>query len=188
MLKINLFFELLVLAVLFVGCSATTEIPSGYLKNPREMETMTNGCWIYINQNVKNNGALTGEISGELIAAETDTFFILTRTALVSIPVNEIKNAKLMLFKDQTGKYVLATVLGLVPNVAGALINGEGAYLAMGIPFAIVGSITAVIEIPANKMVYPGKIQISDFHKFARFPQGRPVGIRLDELTLYNTK
>ena len=187
MSKISLFFELVVLAVLSVGCNSTTEIPSGYLKNPRDIETMTTGFWIYINQNDKNNGVLTGEISGELIAAEPDTFFILTRNTLVSIPVNEIKNAKLMLFKDQTGKYILATALGLVPNIAGALINGEAAFLAMGIPFAIIGSVTSAIESTANKLIYPGKIKISDFHKYARFPQGRPVGIKLDALTLNNS-
>jgi len=102
MSKINLFLVLLGLAVLSSGCTATSDIPSGYLKNPREMQTMANGCWIYINQDVRNSGTLAGEISGELIAAETDTFFVLTRNTIAAIPVKEIKNAKLMLFKDQS--------------------------------------------------------------------------------------
>jgi len=150
------------------------------------MQTMANGCWIYINQDVRNNGTLAGEISGELIAAETDTFFVLTRNTIAAIPVKEIKNAKLMLFKDQSWKYLLATALGLIPNFAGALINGDAAFLALGVPFAVIGSVTAGIESSANKMIYPGKIGLNEFGKFSRFPQGRPVGIRLEELTLNN--
>lgn len=182
MLKINHFFLLLVLAVILAECAAPREIPPNYLTNPRTMAKMTNGCWIYVNQGILTEGNLSVEVSGELIAVQNDTFYILTKTSFVVVPANEIKIATMFLFKNQSGNYLLATGLGLLPNIAGIFISNPVSLL--GIPFAIVGITTAAIENSANTLRFPKKNLLNEFNKFARFPQGLPSGVGMKDLTL----
>ncbi len=184
MLKTNYVWTLLFIAVLLIECTVQRDIPSSYLRNPRGMDTMSNGCWININEGIVDQKEVRGNISGELIAVQSDTFYILTRKDFVYIPANEIKTATMFLFKDQSGKYILVTCLGLIPNFAGALINKLPKFLLLGIPFAVVGISTSAIEASANKYIYPIENQLDQFSVFARFPQGVPKGVDVNKLTL----
>ena len=100
------------------------------------------------------------------------------------IPESGIKTALLFLFKDQSNKYLLATGLGLIPNFAGLLVHSEPAFLALGIPFAVVGLVTMAIERSKNRLRYPETNKLKEFQKFSRFPQGIPIGLNLKKLKL----
>jgi hypothetical protein len=184
MLKINHLGLLLVMAVLIAGCATPGSAPLAYRTNPGDMDKMTTGCWIYINQGIKTGSTDSNSISGELITIQQDTFYILTSLKLAAIPAKKIESASLLMFKEQSSRYLLVTGLGLIPNVLGAAINGMSEFLLIGIPFAVVGSITAAIDINANVLQYPGRNSLTEFGHFARFPQGRPSGVNLEELTL----
>lgn len=184
MSKISKFFQLLLVTVLLAGCAVPGEIPSNYLRNPRELSTMANGCWIIINQSVDFSDANKGKTSGELIAVQNNTFYILTQSSLVRVPTAEIITATMYLFKNQTNYYLLVTGLGLLPNVIGAIVYGIPAFLTLGIPFAIVGITTASIECKANELRFPKMNKLDEFGKFSRFPQGIPPGVELEKLTL----
>ena len=182
MLKTNYLYLLIVITVILMECATPRDIPSNYLVNPRNMNIMTHGCWISIDTSITNDEATSSIISGELIAVQNDTFYILTPVVLVAVPAKELRTANLFMFKDQTNKYLLATGIGLIPNVIGVFVGNPVSIL--GIPFAIVGATTALIENSANRLRFPKKNKLNEFNKFARFPQGIPSGVGLNELTL----
>ena len=184
MSKISLYTQLLLLTGLLLGCAVPSEIPTNYLMEPKSISAMPNGCWISINQSNDLTTDIGSKISGELIAVQKDTFYIMSQTSLEVVPAKKITAATLYLFKNQASKYILATGLGLVPNIAGAIAHGMSEFLAIGIPFAIVGIVNASIEVHANELRFPKKNNLDEFGKFARFPQGMPSGVDVKSLTL----
>jgi hypothetical protein len=184
MQKNKSYFQLFILIILFIRCAAPSGVPSNYLVNPKEISNMTTGNWINIEQIVNPTSVAPIQISGELITVQADTFYILTQTSLLKIPKTKITSATLYLFKNQSGKYVVATGIGLLPNIIGAISLGEPGFLALGIPFALVGTITAIIENPSSELRFPKKAKLDEFGKFSRFPEGIPSGVELDSLTL----
>jgi len=175
---------LFILVILLIRCAAPAGVPSNYLVNPKEISSMTTGNWISIDQKANLSSGGASQISGELITVQSDTFYILTQTSLLEIPKDKITSATLYLFKNQSGKYMVATGIGLLPNIIGAISLGEPAFLALGIPFALVGIITAIIENPSGELKFPKKADLNEFAKFSRFPSGIPPEIELDKLTL----
>jgi hypothetical protein len=183
----NSYYPMLILIILLTRCAAPAGVPSNYLVNPKDVSKMTTGCWISINQKVDLKFENFSKISGELITAQTDTFYILTQTSLEKIPKNKIITATMYLFKNQSGKYMTTTGVGLLPNIIGAISIGEPGFLLLGIPFAITGIITAIIENPSSELQFPKKSELKEFAKFSRFPEGVPPGVSLEKLTLLNT-
>ena len=165
------------------GCAVPSGIPKNYLVRPSELSRMHTGCWI-INESVDSEGRNRGEISGELITVQKDTFFIQTRTSLESIPEKEIISATLYLYKNQSNNYIAATWIGVIPNIAGALIQGQPWFLAMAIPYVIVGISNAIIESSSNELRFPKRNSLDEFSKFSRFPQGLPKEVKLKDLYL----
>lgn len=182
MLKINQIWLLLVLASTLTQCATPGDIPSGYLTTPRKMAAMPNGCWVVVEKFSSNNSLPAGRVSGELIAVQRDTLFLLTQIALVPVLTSEIKTADLYLFKNQSNTYLLITGLGLLPNIV-ALFIGSPVFI-FGIPFAITGIVTSAIENNSNTLKFPNKNNLNEFKYFARFPQGIPIGIDIRKLTL----
>ena len=182
--KNNSYYQYLILIILMIRCAAPAGVPSNYLVNPKEISSMTTGNWIRVESNIKLTSVAPSQIFGELITVKTDTFYILTQTSLLEIPKDKIVSATLYLFKNQSGKYMMATGIGLLPNIIGAISLGEPAFLALGIPFAIVGTLTAIIENQSSELRFPKKAKLNEFVKFSRFPEGIPPGIELDKLTL----
>lgn len=171
-----------VVAAALLNCTTPGKIPSGYLVNPRGLDTVTHGRWIFIVKSYKNDPGVPTEISGELIAVQNDTFYVLTPKTVIPVPTEVIRKASLIMFKDQSGKYFIATCLGLVPNIIAAF-TGSAVY-AIGIPFAIVGFGAVLIERSANTLRFPRKVRLSQFNEFARFPQGIPPGVDIRNLSL----
>ena len=182
MLKISQICLLVLLAASLLKCATPGGIPSGYLVNPKGLDTATNGHWIYIDKFDNNSIADKSQVSGELIAIQRDTFFVLTYNGVKPVPTKDMREVTLILFKDQSGKYLVATCIGLIPNVIAAFVGSPVAYF--GIPFAVVGSITAMIENSASTLIFPKRNKLSDFEKFVRFPQGIPSGVNLSNLSL----
>lgn len=182
MLKISQICFLVLVSATLLKCATQGDIPSAYLVNPKGLDTATNGNWIYIEKFENNNIADKGAVSGELIAVQSDTFFVLTQKAFIPVPTKDMREATLTLFKDQSGLYLIATGIGLVPNIIAAFAGSPVFFF--GIPFALVGFSTAMIELPANSLQFPKRNKLSDFYKFARFPQGIPAGVDLNKLSL----
>jgi hypothetical protein len=187
--KINSFSSLFVLFALLSGCYSE-EIPTAYLPRPREVKTQVTGSWVSINYHSPQDRNYSKKISGELIALQTDSIYVLNEFQLFAVDMNTIDTAMLYIFKNQTGKYILTTVIMLVPNIIAAVANKIPEYLIFVIPWAVTGTITSLIEGSGHKdrLTYPKRNSLEDFRKFARFPMGIPPDMKRNELTLLTLK
>jgi hypothetical protein len=183
--KINSFSSLFVLFTLLSGCSSV-EIPATYLPRPRDVKTELTGSWVAIHYHSTQDRNYSKKISGELIAIQTDSIYVLNDIQLFSIDMSMIDTAILYLFKNQTGNYVVATGLLLIPNIVAAFGNSMPEFMVLVIPWAVTGTITSLIESSGHKdrLEYPKRNSLEDFTKFARFPMGIPPEVKRNELIL----
>ena len=153
---------------------------------PRPMDSTTGfkGSWMVISAYNDTHRLAEKSISGELMAIQSDTVYLLTDSALVAVNRNMINSVVLYLFKPQTKTAPLISGLSYLPNVFGAIAINEGAVLLLGVPLLITGAVMSAIESTGSVMRYPGKYQLKAFSKFARFPQGLPPGLDPEKLHL----
>lgn len=90
-----------ILVFLFVlislqGCQ-NKMIPAGYLPRPRDADKVITGSWIDVN-------TATFKISGELIAIQSDSVYVLTDVGFNALHKRTITSAVLYLFTPQGGK------------------------------------------------------------------------------------
>lgn len=187
--KINSFSSLFVLFALLLGCYSE-DIPTAYMPLPGEVKTQVTGSWVSINYHSPQDRNYSKKISGELITFQADSIYVLNELQLFAVDMNAIDTAMLYIFKNQTGKYVLATVIMLMPNIIAAILNQMPEFLILSIPWAVTGTITSIIEGSGHKdkLVYPKQNSLEDFRKFARFPMGIPPDMKRNELTLLTHK
>lgn len=172
--------------ILFLsGCSAS-RIPVSYRFNPGALKREITGCWTEVNLNLKNITNPEKALSGELIAIQSDTMYILTGTGLEGIRTSQIYEAVLYMYGNMSGKFAIVTALLYLPDIVAAMVIGEPAFLALGIPWILTGSILSVAEGSnhSNLLNYPYNCQLQELKKFARFPQGMPRGIDKSRLHL----
>ena len=187
--RINTIIAVFVSVLFLSGCS-TAKIPAGYRFNPRDVKKEITGSWIEINAFQTQVLSPDIKLSGELIAIQSDTVYILTETQLKSVTFNKIFEATLYIYNNQAGKYAVATGSLYFPDILAAIANNMSGFLAIGVPWILAGSIItlSIGNNDSNLLIYPGRNQIEDFKKFARFPQGLPPGIEKDKLHLLVTK
>lgn len=183
--RINYILAIFTCILFLSGCSIA-RIPVSYRFNPRNLNKQISGNWIEITPVLLSEVKL----SGELIAIQSDTVYVLTDKKLSDIPLNKIGEATLYIYYNNAGMYAFATGLLFLPDVIAAMANNIGGFLAIGAPWAVTGSIITYLvgTNNSNLMIYPFKNHIEDFKKFARFPQGMPAGIVKDKLRLVITK
>lgn len=179
------------LLIILAGCQDQM-VPSGYLHRPLQVEKSYTGSWIEVSINADSVPESKIELSGELIAIQSDTVYILTQLNLVPLHRNRINSAILFIFTNQSTAPPLIGGLSYFPNILGALFHSEfsSEFLLLGIPVLTTGIILGLFERGGNSALrYPKKYKIDDFKKFARFPQGLPASVRRDKLhliTLFN--
>lgn len=174
-----------------IGCLAfITEcqdpmIPRTYMPDPSLAAKSIAGSWITVTVQQELPLSPTAEISGELIAIENDTVYLLTRSAYLKIRQSTVSEAILYPFKPQSATAPVIAGLSLLPNMIGAIAMTDPgpAVLLLGIPVAVTATIMGLNEHFGNRMRYPSKYDLKDLGKFARFPQGLPPG--LDPVNLH---
>ena len=184
--RIRILAGILTFLILFGGCQSAL-IPAGYNIGPREVTKSFTGCWIDILSGSGDSAALQINLSGELIALQDDTAYILTEISYAAIPVKNIKSAKLHVFKPQGAIWPVFGLLSFIPNIVGGIANSSfgGGFLLLGIPVAASGILFGLGEIQSNATLkYPDKNSFNEFVKFARFPQGLPSGLEVEKLHL----
>jgi hypothetical protein len=172
--------------ILFLaGCSAS-KIPVSYRYTPRQLKKDVTGNWTEIRLNLKDITGSESVLSGELIAIQSDTIYVLTEHGLKGIHTSEMKETILYMFMDQSWKFAVITGLLYLPDILAAMINSEAGFLVLGIPWILTGTIETMAAGSNNQnlLIYPYKNQLTDLKKFARFPQGMPPGINKSKLHL----
>jgi hypothetical protein len=158
--------------------------PSAYKYNIHDVQRQISGCWTDVK--IISAKSFQGEIfvSGELIAIESDTMYLLSLYKLESICLDSVNEVILRMYQNRAGKFALATSLLFASNIVGAVIHDSGGFLLIGIPGLMTGTIISLIESSKSNLRCSNKYDISDLKKFARFPQGMPQGIDKSRLHL----
>jgi hypothetical protein len=182
--SIRIFF---ISILFFTGCSISN-IPRSYRFNPRDIKKEITGNWIEVKTSSNVIGNPEIEVSGELIAIQSDTVFILTEVQLNGVQISKINKAILYIYNSRAGRYAAVTGLLYLPDIIAAAGYGNLSFLALGLPWLIAGSIIIFSEgSNSNVLIYPNRNRMEDFRKFARFPQGMPQGIIKEKLHLIIT-
>ena len=179
---------LILVTVLFAHCK-TADIPAPYNFKVKEVQNNPFGCWMVITIDSTSTIQNTSSIKGELLAEEIDSTYLLISDGDVRAFKNRtILTAKLYTHKNQSGTYLLTTILLTIPSLIGALAVPEdaGYFLAMAIPVSLVGIFQIASEGSGkgNTLFYPGKNNLADFRPYARYPGGMPEIINYSQLYL----
>ena len=170
--------------LLVSGCNSSL-VPSGYRNNIHDLPYLISGNWTDVK--IKSPGTSSEEIkvSGELIAIQSDTLYLLTTMMLECIYIPDIIESNLRIYSGNPGTYALITGLLYLPDVIAAAANGQAAFLALGLPGLIVGTIVTVNAANNSDILkYPYENNLKDLSDYARFPQGMPPGIERSKLHL----
>jgi hypothetical protein len=160
--------------VLAVAC-AGNPAPSGFLPSPAEAVSDVYGGWI--EAGVMRVGKEDSTIAGELIAARADSVWIFPDGGHVTaLATNAIRNGRLVRYHSDAGAVAGFTVVGILTTVS------NGAFLIITAPLWIItGSVAASSESRAPQRDVP-PLGWADLAAYARFPQGLPPGIDLEEI------
>jgi hypothetical protein len=179
---------LLVFICIIIECGCQNRmIPAGYLQAPKQINKSITGGWVDVSViSDPSNDSIT-MLSGELLAVENDTFHILTAgTELISLNKNRIKSIKLYFFANPN--LSLLGFLGVIPNIVGAISQTDyaGSFLLLGLPICITSLVMAIADYydGNSTLRYPVKDSLSEFSRYARFPQGLPPDLQKAKLHL----
>jgi hypothetical protein len=152
------------------GCFYTTA-PPRWLPRPEEAQREAHGGWMRVEYRVDSSVKV---IEGELIAAATDSVYVLGPDTLVVLPTAAVSKGTLTAYDVGLDKLVMWTILGTLSTAS------HGYFLVLTGPLWILAgtaSAASASKDPRVQSTDPPLIQ-----KFARFPQGLPGD--LDRRTL----
>lgn len=174
------------LCVLLLSACKTAMIPSGYRLPLRDVKKEITGSWIDINKRTRAGPGSADTLSGELIAIQNDTLYVLTSSQLIAIPSENVKNAVLYIFINRSGSFASVTSLVFAPDIIAAIANKLGGFLILGIPWVITGTILSAVESgdKSNLLIYPERDRLIEFRDFSRFPRGIPPEVDKSKLHL----
>jgi hypothetical protein len=148
------------------GCSFHTTAPKGWLPTAVEAQREAYGGWITLDFNM---GIQAKAVHGELIAAASDSVYVLTSDSLVVVPNASVITGTLTAYDAQQGALKLWTVLGAVSTLS------HGFALLFTAPvWGVVGSVATA---SASKAPRVESTDPSLLRMYARFPQGLPPGL-----------
>jgi hypothetical protein len=181
---------LLPACILFLSGCSISKIPAGYRYGPKALRTELTGGWTEVKLKSLDVPGPEKAFSGELIAIQSDTMYILTKTRLEGIHTSAISEAVLYMYINRSGVYGVFTGLLYIPDFVAAIVIGEPAFFLLGVPWLVAGGIITLLEASdhSNLLHYPVFNQLTDLKKFARYPQGMPPGIERSRLHLILTR
>ncbi|HTK82689.1 MAG TPA: hypothetical protein VL633_10385 [Bacteroidota bacterium] len=168
--KLVLFISLLAVA----GC-ASTSAPPGWLPNAEDVQQNVYGGWITAEIDSSN---ITKKVSGELLAVEQDSVYILTYSGLRPMYRNDIARAKVAFFEGDYGGMRAWTLVGTLSTLS------HGFYLLISAPLWILAGTVAVSAATHDQLIEYPRHSWNEMKKYSRFPQGFPAAIDRSRLLL----
>lgn len=172
-------FAILLSIFLISGC-AIVKTPAGFLPRGKKAESNVYGSWMAAICQTPQDSINQVAIGAELIAIQNDSVYLLSPDTLCVVSIHSIEHATIVTHKYDVGIFALWTGLALTPNLIGMVATEyAGGFMMIGIPLAVTGLITSLIDAKNSyKIEYPGDVySVREMNKFARFPQGIPVGL-----------
>ena len=116
-------------------------------------------------------------LAGELLAVSADTMWVLTPTGGQVVPRTSIQSGRVIGYNSETSQLLPWAILGPLSTIA------NGYLLAVTFPaWVITGS--AATHTQRNKPIIPiTSARWRELRLYARFPQGMPNGVTLQQLT-----
>jgi hypothetical protein len=163
------------LAPLFLAVAcAGNPAPEGFLPSPAQAPQDVYGAWIQVTLSA---GRHDSTIAGELIAARTDTVWILPDSGgVVAVPTSTVKQGRVARYTSQAGAVAGFATLGVVSTISNGFLLGITAPL-----WIITGIVASSNETRAPLRSVP-PLAWADVAAYARFPQGLPPGIDFAEI------
>lgn len=166
-------------AVLLAAC-VSNPAPSGWLPPAEIVAREAYGGWIVADtaRDPQRGWYATGAsssagVEGELIAVDPDTVFVMSRTVLVALPKEAVRDATLFAYDAQVGSLAGWAVLGTLSTVS----NGVG--LVLTAPLWIIvssGAMASRSRAPMVELAEQGD-RWAGLRLYARFPQGMLPGL-----------
>jgi hypothetical protein len=156
---------LCVLLVTGAGC-ASTSAPEDWLSPATDMQREAFGGWAA----VRSGGAASANVvQGELIAATSDSLFVLSlRDSLHVVARPTVNELKLTGYDSNWGYLSIWTFLGTLSTAS------HGFFLILSAPVWIIGGSVATAS-QSRRPIYTNP-PLDVLQQFARFPQGMPPG------------
>ncbi len=163
---------LTLLVVIAAGCGSAPG-PEGYLPTPVEAGSRPFGGWIELRTSPQE-GAVGPR--GELLAASTDTLWILGSEEVWLIPTEAVLGGELTGYDPEAGQVGLIAFLGTLSTVSngGFLVFTAPAWILTGILGSRGQANLPTIELPPTNWL--------ELVPFSRFPQGFPEGLDPEQL------
>jgi len=162
----------LLMTTILAGCAANNA-SRGYLSPASEAQHEAYGAWIDLDTLAVSSAK---QISGEFIAFQGGSVFVLTQDSLVALATEKIQKATLTSFDSQYGILAVWTILG----GASSFSHGFGAIISIPV-WTITGLIATIGQSYSPQTTYPSE-HWSTLSRFARYPQGVPTGLDLRTL------
>lgn len=172
----NKLFAVLLLAAVFGACAS----PS-YLPNVRTIDVNPYGSYIKVSYSInefkkgKTVRTPDNKADGELIAVVNDTLLIRKNVGFAHIPLKDVDEFKL--------RYAKPKVYGWSIPLYTLFTFSHGLALVFTAPVNLLTTIS-VTSSGANDFQYNEEaLKKNELYMFARFPQGLPPNVKLNELT-----
>jgi hypothetical protein len=155
--------------ILMAGCAGSSA-PAGWLEIPSKVQSQAYGAWAEVQYEMASSKKkLT--VSGELIAFEEESVYVLTDSLLVGVPTSNIIRVKLTSFDSKAGLLAIWTLTGTLATAS------HGILLIFSAPAWIIGgSIATAGQSHTPIKRFPDKPR-QELRGYARFPQGLPSGL-----------
>lgn len=158
-----------------VGC-AGTKLPAGYRLTATESLDAVYGCWIELA--VEDDGGRS-ELDGELIAVSVDTLWILTEGGGAGVATSTVREGTLHRYDAESGRAGAGTLLGILSTTT------NGYFLVFTAPMWFLGGLAATGSRRGEPRMELPESRSAALRPFARFPQGLPDHVTLEELRLH---
>jgi hypothetical protein len=164
---------LAVIGAFLAASCATNTAPSGFLRDPSISQRDAWGGWIDVTLTESAGGE---RVAGELIAVTADSLWIKDATGGMIASTRNVLRGQLVGYDARWGRIGGLTFLGTLTTIS------NGLFLVFTAPMWMIGgSVAAAVQSRLPLQAAP-PANWADLARFARFPQGMPAGITLQDL------
>lgn len=167
-----------VAACVAAASCATNPAPRGWLPSPREVTRHPWGGWIRVEYRTAKAERSLRIAEGELLAVDDTTLHLLDpRDGPVAIPTTWIERCRLAIHSNAADGLAVWGALGTASTLS------HGWYLILTAPLLwLPVGIGVPIEESRRGLVDCRAMECQTLWRWARFPQGLPPGVSVDEL------
>jgi hypothetical protein len=173
--KAVLFFSI---GLLFCGCAAS-KAPSNWLSSAKKMQEESYGGWVYV-EYLEPDQTSPAKITGEFIALDDTLIYIQTQNnGILFIPEKSIMRATLETYDNNYRSLALWTLFGTLSTASHGLAS------AISAPIWLIAGTIATSSVSYEGQYSQKKPNIEwwrSVSQYARFPQGLPAGIKINNL------